>query len=294
LLRKLLILALFITSVTGCASVTPTPSATETPQTSNPTPVSQLLAATGAPSATPISPAASMGDLKLTILFDDTTFDPRLKSGWGFAALVEYSGHTLLFDTGGSVLLENMRQLDVKPESIEAVILSHEHGDHTTGLQALLDTGVRPTVYAPSTFSNAFKEEVRARTDLVEVTDALTVLPGIHLTRVVDSIEQAMVVETRDGTVVITGCAHPGIAEMVRQAQQVVPGRIALLAGGFHLNQTSKTKLPPIIAELRQLDVTKVLPTHCTGDAAIALFRIEYGENCIGGGVGRTVTLSAK
>ena len=93
-----------------------------------------------------------------------------------------------------------MRQLDVDPQSIEAVIFSHEHGDHTEGLQALLDTGIRPTVYAPSAFSNTFKERVRARTELVEVTDALTILPGIHLTRPVGSIvEQALAVRREMG-----------------------------------------------------------------------------------------------
>ena len=241
---------------------------------------------------------AALGDLKLTILFDNTAIDSQLRSGWGFAALVEYSGHTLLFDTGadGSILLDNMRQLDVDPQSIEAVIFSHEHGDHTEGLQALLDTGIRPTVYAPSVFSNTFKERVRARTELVEVTDALTVLPGIHLTRPVGSIvEQALAVETRDGTVVITGCAHPGIANMVRQAQEVVPGGVSLLAGGFHLlEMADKDKLQAIIAELRQLGVERVLPTHCTGDVATDLFRTEFGEACLDGGVGRTVASSAK
>jgi hypothetical protein len=102
------------------------------------------------------------------------------------------------------------------------------------------------------------------------------------------------VVKTRDGTAVITGCAHPGVVEMVRQAQEAVPGKIALLVGGFHLLDMSKSQLRPIIVELRQLGVGKVMPTHCTGDAAIALFRAEYGENYIDGGVGRTVTFSAK
>jgi 7,8-dihydropterin-6-yl-methyl-4-(beta-D-ribofuranosyl)aminobenzene 5'-phosphate synthase len=203
-----------------------------------------------------------------------------------------------LFDTGanGSLLLDNMRQLGVAPQSIEAVILSHAHDDHTGGLQALLDTGIRPTVYVPPVFSNAFKERVRARTELVEVTDALTILPGVHLTgRVGPFIEQALVVETRDGTVVITGCAHPGIAKMVRKAQEIVPGKVSLLAGGFHLMDiTDKNELQAIIAELRQLGVQRVLPTHCTGSVAIALFRTEFGENCLDGGVGRTWTSSAK
>jgi 7,8-dihydropterin-6-yl-methyl-4-(beta-D-ribofuranosyl)aminobenzene 5'-phosphate synthase len=141
-------MGLFVGSLTGCTAVTPTPLVTETPPTQIHTPVAQRAAPETAPMA--------MGDLKLTILFDNTIIDSRFKSDWRFAALVEYSGHTLLFDTGtnGSILLGNMRQLSVGPQSIEVVILSHEHYDHTGGLLSLLDTGIRPTVYTPSTFSN--------------------------------------------------------------------------------------------------------------------------------------------
>jgi 7,8-dihydropterin-6-yl-methyl-4-(beta-D-ribofuranosyl)aminobenzene 5'-phosphate synthase len=239
-----------------------------------------------------------MGDLKLTILYDNTAADPKLRSGGGFAALVEYGGHSLLFDTGptGSFLPENMQQLGVEPQSIEAVVISHEHLDHTGGLQALLDTGIRPTVYAPPLYSNAFKEQVRARTELVEVTDALTILPGMHLARPAGSVvEQALVLETRDGTAVIVGCAHPGIANMVRRAQEVVPGKVSLLAGGFHLMDVSQIeKLPATIAELREMGVERVLPAHCTGVAAVRLFRTEFGEACLDGGAGRVLTSSAE
>lgn len=297
MLRKLLILTVFIASLTACASGTPVSLAAETPQGPKETPAGQTQATGTAPAVIHTLPAMAMGDLKLTILYDNTVVDAQLKSGWGFAALVEYSSHTLLFDTGAtSILLDNMQLLGVKPQSIEAVIISHEHFDHTGGLQALLDTGIRPTVYAPSAFSNTFKEQVRARTKLVEVTGALTILPGIHLTRPVGSIvEQALVVETQDGTVVITGCAHPGITTIVRQAQEVVPGKIFLLAGGFHLLEISdKSKLLSISDELRQLGVRKILPTHCTGDMAIDLFRTEFGDNYLNGGVGRIIASSPK
>jgi 7,8-dihydropterin-6-yl-methyl-4-(beta-D-ribofuranosyl)aminobenzene 5'-phosphate synthase len=274
MIRKLLIWILFMASATACASAAPTPTPTRFPA---------------------LSPTA-MSDLKLTILYDSPAWDSRLKPDFGFAALVEYGNHTLLFDTGanGSILLDNMRQLSVDPQSIEAVVLSHQHGDHTGGVLALLDTGVRPTIYVPSAFSGAFKQQLSNQTRLVEVTDALEIIPGIHTTGMVGSIEQALVVETRDGLVIITGCAHPGVTEMVRQAQAVVDGKITYLVGGFHLYQTDKLMLPPIITEVHQLGVEKILPAHCTGDAAAALFHTEYGENYFEGGVGRTVTISAK
>ena len=294
MLLRLLMLILFTASVTACASVKPMTQILETPQTQKEISMPQLPATETVPMIIPTLQLKAMGDLKLTILYDSTITDSRLTPDWGFAVLVEYGSHTLLFDTGtnGSILLENMRQLNVDPKSIEAVILSHEHDDHIGGLKGLLEAGFRPKVYAPAAFGDSFKQMVRNQTELVEVTDALEIIPGVHTTRPVGSIiELALVLETRDGSVVITGCAHPGVAEMIRQAQAVVSGKIALLVGGFHLYQTSKDELPSIISEVHQLGVDKVLPAHCTGEEATALFRTEYGENFIEGGVGRTVTL---
>jgi 7,8-dihydropterin-6-yl-methyl-4-(beta-D-ribofuranosyl)aminobenzene 5'-phosphate synthase len=239
------------------------------------------------------TPTPELSDLKLTILFDNTTTDPRFKSMAGFAALVEYGSHTLLFDTGadGATLLGNMRELGVETGSIETIVISHEHADHTGGLQELLDTGIRPTVYAPSAFAKAFKERVRARTKLVEVADALTIAPGMHLSIPKGSIiEQSLAVETPDGTAVIVGCAHPGVANMVRRAQEIVPGKVSLVVGGFHITEVSSmNKLPATIAELREMGVERVLPTHCTGFAAVRMFRTEFGKGCLEGGVGSTV-----
>ena len=256
----------------------------------------QAPAVVQTPAPTPADPAAAMSDVTLTILFDNSAAASRFRAGWGFAALVEHSGHTLLFDTGddGSIFMENMRQLDIDPQAIEAVIFSHEHDDHTNGLQALLDSGVRPTVYAPATFTKNFKDGVRARTELIEVADAMEMLPGMHLVGAFSVPEElALALETVHGTVLITGCAHPGIANMVGLAQEVLPGNMALLAGGFHLFDWPDAKVQTLIATLRELGVERVLPTHCTGYSAIELFRTEYGENCLEGGAGRIVSSSA-
>jgi len=274
--------------------------------------ITALLAACGSqtapPTATPVPPAPTPGatapaenlapdDFKLTIVFDNTTTNPQSTEGWGFAAVVDYGDHRLLFDTGasGSVLLDNLRLVDVDPATIEAVILSHQHDDHTGGLMALLNTGIRPTVYAPASFTDSFKRSVRERTELVEVSDALEILPGVHTTRPIGStVEEALVVETGDGAVVITGCAHPGLVEIVREAQAVTSSPIAMVIGGFHLGSASESQVLSIIAELRQLGVQKVMPCHCTGDAAMALFRSEYGEDFVEGGVGRVVAMSGR
>ncbi len=237
----------------------------------------------------------AVGGLRITVVYDNVPYDPRLQTAWGFAALIEHGDHTVLFDTGGDgpTLLANMAQLGIDLTSIEAVVLSHSHGDHTAGLPNLLDTGITPIVYLPASFPSSFKNAVRGKTELVEAEDAMEILPGIYVTGQVRSgvVEQGLVVETDEGTVLITGCAHPGIARMVQRAQETVPGRLALVMGGFHLVEADSAAIASIIADLGQMGVERVSPTHCTGDPAIRIFAEEYGSDCIQGGVGQVVVI---
>ena len=227
--------------------------------------------------------------MKTTIVYDNKTLDPNLASAWGFSCLVNGD---LLFDTGGDgrTLLSNMIKMGIDPAGITTVVLSHAHGDHTGGLGALLGTGVRSTVYVPRSFPTRFKADVRSRTTLVEVHGPVEIRPGIHTTGEVGRglVEQALAVETGEGLVVITGCAHPGVVEMVRRAQSVrarLP-RPYLVMGGFHLGGTSQRRVKAIIADFRQLGVQKAAPCHCTGDRAIGIFAEEYGDDFIKAGVG--------
>jgi 7,8-dihydropterin-6-yl-methyl-4-(beta-D-ribofuranosyl)aminobenzene 5'-phosphate synthase len=240
-----------------------------------------------------------------TIVYDNNTYDPEsrlapalegLRTSWGFACWVETEEATVLFDTGGdgATLMHNMAELGLDPQEIDAVVLSHIHGDHTGGLAALLGTGVKPTVYAPASFPAAFKRDVRRFTDLVEVGEPATVAPGTSTTGEVGSgiIEQALAVETEGGLVVVTGCAHPGVVEMVRHAKAPAlqgvrtDDQVALVMGGFHLGGASRARVEGIIADFRDLGVERVAPCHCTGDAARQLFAAAFGDDCVLAGVG--------
>ena len=235
----------------------------------------------------------------LTIVYDnvapgDSVSDLALRTGWGFACVIETGEATVLFDTGGNgeILLDNMAKLGFDPQVIDVVVLSHDHFDHTGGLMGLLETGARPTVYAPASFSVSFKDDVRAITDLVEVTDPLEILPGVHTTGEMSKtrssiIEQALMVETEQGLVVVTGCAHPGVAEMVRRSKEAVDGDVALVMGGFHLGDASERQLDDIIADFRELGVQQVAPSHCTGDQARSMFAEAFGDDCTLAGVGQ-------
>jgi 7,8-dihydropterin-6-yl-methyl-4-(beta-D-ribofuranosyl)aminobenzene 5'-phosphate synthase len=262
------------------------------------------------PTSTPTAaPTEEVQTVTFIIVYDNyacapTTSAPALaalRNSWGFGCWVETEEKTVLFDTGGdgATLMNNLTILGLDPQTIDVVVLSHAHGDHTGGLAALLGAGAKPTVYVPASFSAAFKRDVRRFTDLVEVAEPVSIAPGIHTTGEVGTsiIEQALAVETDDGLVVVTGCAHPGVVEMVRRAKVAVaegsgmPGagiedRVALVMGGFHLGSASRARVKGIIADFRNLSVQRVAPCHCTGDQARRLFAESFGTDCVLVGVG--------
>lgn len=237
----------------------------------------------------------TQGLVRITVVYDNNPYDPRLKTGWGFACLVQTGETSILFDTGGdgATLLSNMATLGIEPESIEAVVLSHFHGDHTGGVNSLLATGVRPMTYVPRSFPAGFKSQVQAITDLTEIDQGAQIADGVYTTGEMGSgiIEQALVVNTSKGLVVVTGCAHPGVAEMVRKAKEIGGDEVYLVLGGFHLGGASEGRIREIISDFQQLGVQKVAPCHCTGDKAIRLFREAYGEDFIQNGVGQVVKI---
>ena len=83
----------------------------------------------------------------------------------------------------------------------------------------------------------------------------------------------------------ITGCAHPGIIEIVQMAKGITADSIHLALGGFHFPK------PAVVSSFRKLGVQKAAPCHCSGDEALEFFREAYGEDYIEIGVGKEITI---
>ena len=255
-----------------------------------------LALMTGAGPAPLAAQARPAAPLRITVLFDNTTADPRLQSAWGFAALVEHRGHTLLLDAGGDARIfgSNLDSQRVDVRHIEAIAISHAHGDHTNGLEALRSRGVSATLYGLPSFPRG-----RPDPDHFRVADAAPgqeLSPGVFTTgEMVDPAvgipEQALVIPTDSGLVVVTGCAHPGIVAIVRRAVETYHAPVYLVLGGFHLVQKSDAEVDAIIAEFRRLGVRKVGATHCTGDRAIARFAAAWGADFVRLGAGRVLVV---
>jgi len=242
----------------------------------------------------PVYPESERSQGRLTILYDNNPYDYRLKSSWGFSCLIELEEKTVLFDTGGDgeILLYNMRVLNKDPKTIDMIILSHIHGDHTGGLWSLLREKPTMKVYIPESFPQEFEQRARKYgAEVVRVDAPLEIDRGIYSTgEMGHSIrEQSLIVSTTQGMVILTGCAHPGIVEVIKKAKTTTGRDVYLVLGGFHLSSRSAKEIRDLIHTFREMNIQKVAPCHCTGDRAMAMFKSEYGENFIKAGAGNII-----
>ena len=263
-------------------------------------PASRLLAPWLAASLGILAPAhAGAPDdsrVRITILYDNTPGLAAARAAWGFSCLAEAHGKTVLFDAGGSppLMRHNLSLLRIDTSKIDAVIFSHQHGDHTAGIPAVPVPPGTPA-YIPEDFQPP--KGLPPLSDLglrpIAVTNSTEIFPGI---RIGDTLhgpppEISLAIDSPEGLVLLTGCAHPGIVAILKDLSQKAARPIHAVIGGFHLLKTPDADVRAIIAEFRKMGVRRVGATHCTGEPAIRLFREAYGADFIACGPGTVIIL---
>jgi 7,8-dihydropterin-6-yl-methyl-4-(beta-D-ribofuranosyl)aminobenzene 5'-phosphate synthase len=233
-------------------------------------------------------------NVTITVIFDNNSYEQGLETDWGFSCVVSGAEKTILFDTGpGRFLLDNMERLAIEPESIDVVILSHIHPDHTGGLEGFLQKNSDVTVYLPVSFPRKFKDDIAAHgSKIVEVEQPVEICGGVYSVGQLGTLikEQSLVVRTDRGLVVIIGCAHSGIVKIVKAAKQLIEGELFLVMGGFHLEWSTRGKIKKVISSFKDMKVRYAGPCHCSGHRARSLFQKHFGENYIDIGVGKVIT----
>lgn len=242
----------------------------------------------------PDLPAPGPSPTVLTVLYDNVKAADGLQADWGFACAVTGASTNVLFDTGadGATLLANSSALGVDPSTFEVVLLSHAHDDHTGGLAAFLEKNSAVQVVVLSSFPALLKQLAATARAVVEVTEPHEIAGGVHTLGAMgtDIPEQALVIETPHGLVVITGCAHPGVVEVVERAKQLLSGQpVLLVMGGFHLDGQPEEEISSIADRLVSLGVKHVGPSHCSGDQARAVLRRTFEDRFVAVGVGAVI-----
>ena len=227
----------------------------------------------------------------LTILYDNNPYEEGCLTEWGFSCLVELEENTVLFDTGGDpeVFAQNIEALGVDIAEIDYVVLSHEHWDHVGGIDVVLNANPDVSVYLPETFPYHIKSNIRVKgATVVETSNATVICEGVATTRVLDAHpdEQALIINTPSGLVLVTGCSHPGVENLAQDALNLTGGEIHLAVGGFHLGGATRAQLDRLVEDMKELGVLKIAPTHCSGDIARQAFSEGYGDDYVDVGVG--------
>ena len=213
--------------------------------------------------------------MRITIVYDNAVREAGLRADWGFSCLIEGREiPQILFDTGasGSILLHNMERLGLDPGDIDIIVISHAHRDHSGGLAHLLAENDSAEVYLPASVGGAIPGRKVTR-----VAEGLQVCDNVCSTGELKGIEQSLALHTDRGIVVVTGCSHPGVGEIIDVASRY--GEVVGIVGGLHG-----------FRDFERLEgLSLVSPCHCTQYKA-EIKRL-YPEQCVECGAGLVLDL---
>ena len=267
---------------------------------------------------------------RVTILYDAFGPASALKKDWGFAAFIEYGGRRILFDTGNdaTIFAHNVKQLAVDLTRLDAVVISHRHGDHTTGLEVVVAANPGVPIYVPhepAFFKGWAPKEFLARDSSLPpqmryfdgrdpgpvlsgtpwpkanfqiVRETTEILPGFLVlttrsekagTREMN--ELSLAIRTPKGLAVIVGCSHPGVENILAAAAQI-DKQLYTAVGGFHLVLTPGKEIERVATRLHDtLGLQRVAPGHCTSEPGFAAFMRKFGDRFDEAGLGAVLQL---
>jgi 7,8-dihydropterin-6-yl-methyl-4-(beta-D-ribofuranosyl)aminobenzene 5'-phosphate synthase len=233
----------------------------------------------------------------IRVIYDNYIKTDGLKSDWGYSIVIEGLDKEILFDAGTKpdIFESNFRKMGLEAGNIDLLVVSHEHADHTGGIPAFVKMKRDIPVIFPYSFSHSFiKEMVRSGLEPILVNEPAKICENLYSSGEFDFLipEQALILNTKQGLVVMTGCSHPGIVKMVKEIKSTFNKNVFMVFGGFHLLDKSEKEMNTIITELKAMGVEKCGATHCTGDAQIKMVREAFGENYFELGAGNTIIIN--
>jgi 7,8-dihydropterin-6-yl-methyl-4-(beta-D-ribofuranosyl)aminobenzene 5'-phosphate synthase len=277
-----------------------------------------------------LHPACAAEPARITNLYDAFGAQSGLEEDWGFAALIEYGGKRILFDTGNDAAIfeHNVKRLHIDLTRLDAVVISHRHGDHTGGLNYLLKVNPRVKIYTPvewGFFKGVFPTDLLARApglpsslqyfggkqperwvtgtpweqaNFQNVAGTTEIFPGFYILTTksqkpgtLEMNEIALAVKTPKGLAVIVGCSHPGVENILAEAAKIDP-HLYTAMGGFHLVRTPEAEVRRVATVLHdELHVDRVAPAHCTSELGFAVFLDVFKDHFDAAGLGAVIPL---
>lgn len=250
---------------------------------------------------------------RLTFVYGDRpSLVKECKPAWGLVILLEIDGHKILFNAGGDeeLMRNNMEALNISPKDIDAAVISHHHWEMVDGIGYVLRNNPGLPVYATDVVVNEMGRGDWSK-NFKNVPGFIQLTPNVLLMNLKSPPREGgpwgiqevhIVVKTKEGLVILQGCGHPRIVNIMRKSVAATgEKRVYMIAGGSRLMRPGTTvKLPngrsftipqrtyysdddyrQIADALLAAGVKKIIPTHCTGNEAEAIFKEKFGSNYI-------------
>ena len=277
-------------------------------------------------------------EIKITTLSENTA-GHDYPGEWGLSILVEADGKKILFDTGAGISTAyNAQLMGIDLASVDRIVISHGHQDHTGGLREVLRVaGTKEIIAHPDIwalkyarwedspehfggihFRRELLESLGARFNLsrepVRLTGRIMTTGEIPMTNDYETVDKyllvkedgefkpdtvpddlALIIDTDYGLVVVLGCAHRGIVNILQHAKKITGKELIYAAiGGTHLVHTPEERLEKTAAALLEMGVQYLGASHCTGFKAAAYLAQAFGERFFLNNSGTRLTLPFK
>jgi 7,8-dihydropterin-6-yl-methyl-4-(beta-D-ribofuranosyl)aminobenzene 5'-phosphate synthase len=265
--------------------------------------------------------------MKLKVIVDNNTYIDQYYLGEpALSFYMEEGPHSLLFDTGYSdVFLRNLAAFGIDPHSLNNIVLSHGHDDHTGGLKSLF-WEVNPqnlTIHAhPETFDPKYEDslfigspfsrkEMESRCTLNLSREPVEIFPGMTFLGEIPEIldfekvsslgirlnqegvreadflrdDSALVYQGKEGLYILSGCSHRGICNTIEYARRVTGCSEVKGVMGGFHLFETDERCQKTIAYLKTLNLEQIYPCHCTSFAVKAALNKEIPVKEVGVGM---------
>ena len=249
--------------------------------------------------------------MRVFVLMENTSTKEGIQTEHGLSLYIETSKHRLLSDTGQSALtLENACKMGVDLESVDTVVISHGHYDHAGGLLSFASLNPKADIYMQRSAAGAFYHDER----YIGIDKEILKLPGLHLLdsdQIIDEElsvfsgirgrrlwpsgnrvltekiqgrdvqdtfghEQCLVIKDQGKTVLLSGCAHNGILNILDRFRELYGEEPDVVISGFHMmkkSEYSPDEIRSIEETAKELAGYKPMfyTGHCTSQPVIDL-----------------------
>ena len=270
----------------------------------------------------------------ITILYEAFGKPCPMQKDWGYSAFIEYNGKRILFDTGNNagIFKHNVEVAGVDLKKLDFAVVSHRHGDHTTGLNHLVNVSPEVKIYTPAEISgfgttvlpaiivamnrhdsslppemhyfDGIPQEPRPSGNpwptahFVQIERSTEIAPGVYILSTLSDVsgskemyEISLALGTPEGLVIVVGCSHAGIENILQEAARF-NNRIHAVFGGFHLMNMTDEQVLQITTGLHdRWKIDRIGPGHCSGVPAFSHLRNLYKEEYLYAGLGSVIPL---